>query len=67
MSKEKKGFDSLNRDDLKDVTGGVPYERPQIIDLIEAIYTCNNGISCATGTDTNCGVGFTCRAGKQEF
>ena len=65
MSDEKKQIDQLTRDDLKEVKGGIPYEKPELIDL--SITTdddiCKKGRICRDG-GADCSSGYICSVGK---
>jgi hypothetical protein len=58
--KKNDGFDLLSREDLDNVTGGIPYEKPCLISFTIDGGTCANGSNCDTGQ-----VGIdTCKIGR---
>jgi hypothetical protein len=69
MAEEKQNLAPLSPDDLKAVKAGVPYEKPEIIELTaEAVTTCNNGTFCIVGSGSDsCYDGTACIAGSKPI
>lgn len=63
MSNEKEKFDQLSQDELKDVTGGIPYEIPALIDLSDPLASCGSGTICSGGNGDTCADGRVCTKG----
>jgi hypothetical protein len=64
MAEEKKSLEQLRRNDLVKVKGGIPYEKPILLDLSGTDETCGVGRICSTGTSTSCDDGTSCSKGK---
>ena len=63
MTDEKNKFDELKQGELKDVTGGIPYETPDLVELSSVNGTCGVGTLCSGGNGHDCTDGTTCSKG----
>jgi hypothetical protein len=60
------GFDLLSREDLDNVTGGIPYEKPCLISFIDGRILCYSGDLCNIGSfddGPGCRPGYNCEVG----
>jgi len=66
MSDEKKNFDQLSLDELGDVKGGIPYEKPELLELSEGVTSCSTGVHCDSGFNggERCATGLVCSTGS---
>ncbi len=63
MADDKKESGKLSREELKEVKGGIPYEKPELIEFDAAKGTCKIGRICTGGGD-DCLHGKICNTGK---
>jgi hypothetical protein len=63
MNDEKNNTDRLNRAQLDDIKGGIPYEPPILVDLSGTESTCGVGKICSSGIGNDCSDGQTCTKG----
>ena len=65
MTDEKKYPSKLSRDDLKEVKGGIPYEKPDLLELTRAVTSCTTGKHCDNGHNggESCDAGLVCSSG----
>ena len=65
MTDEKKNLNQLTREDLKEVKGGIPYEKPNLLELTGDGTSCTVGIHCDSGHNGGeiCSTGMTCSSG----
>jgi len=66
MTDKKKKMDELTGEELLEVKGGIPYEKPNLISLEAGKKVCNNGIVCDNGLGGNCDRGTHCYVGTIE-
>jgi len=66
MADKKKKLDQLTLDELKDVKGGIPYERPDLLEFSAELSKtyCNIGSHCDDGENGNCSNGLVCSLGS---
>lgn len=66
MDKEDMKVECLSRDELAEVNGGLPYEKPMFVLLDGVLVTCDIGMACNTGHATYriCVSGGYCFKGK---
>ena len=66
MIGDKKISDNLTKEELKNVKGGIPYEKPELIDFEAASATyCKVGKHCESGDGSgNCISGRVCNSGS---
>ncbi len=65
MPDKKKNSGKLTRVELKDVKGGIPYLKPDLIMLAGSSTSCTPGIHCDSGHNggESCSSGLTCSSG----
>ncbi len=63
MADKKKDAGKLSREEQKEVKGGIPYIKPELIELDAAKRECSIGQLCDTGGET-CHHGKTCDTGS---
>jgi hypothetical protein len=65
MNEETLALDQLSREDLGNVKGGLPYDKPQLIVFRAAsgTVTCKDGQKCSVGNST-CNTGYYCNSGN---
>ena len=49
MTDKKKKMDELTAEELSEVKGGIPYEKPDLISLEAGIMICKTGYKCECG------------------
>jgi len=73
MSEKKKemsqmNLESLSGDELREVKGGIPYEKPDLIDLSDPDVQCKIGVVCTSGDgiglNSKCDIGNACSIGS---
>lgn len=64
MQDNKQDFDQLNHEELKDAKGGIPYEKPNLVELDGDVLTCKTGSHCESGGNDYCGTGRICDTGS---
>jgi hypothetical protein len=64
--KRNNGFEQLSREELDEVTGGIPYEKPGLILFAAGKSSCIDGGYCKTGYvgTKSCNVGYSCGTGE---
>lgn len=66
MVGEKEKFDQLARESLNDAKGGIPYEKPELLEFtLDGTFHCAAGIHCTSG-GTDCLSGRTCSTGVHD-
>jgi len=58
MIDDKVKLDELTVEELSDVKGGIPYEKPELISLEEGNIVCASGVICRSGYGAICDVGI---------
>ncbi len=68
MIEEKKATGQLSADELKEVRGGIPYEKPGLFEISGAATSCSVGIHCDSGENQgqHCHTGATCSTGTHS-
>jgi len=62
---DEKALKQLSRESLKNVKGGIPYEKPVLVELNGGSVTrCSHGFHCESGSDGNCISGRSCSTGS---
>jgi hypothetical protein len=67
--KVNQGFDRLAPEELDEVTGGIPYEKPGLIMFAAGKANCAFGGTCRAGKvgDDYCNTGYSCGTGEPVF
>ncbi len=66
MTEKEKKSSRLEKNELKEVKGGIPYMTPVLIDLSDGMGSCRTGTHCETGGDGSCGSGRYCATGTHK-
>jgi len=64
MNDDKVKLDELTVNELSEVKGGLPYEKPDLISLEAGKIICNSGTSCDDGLGGRCDTGTYCHVGE---